>query len=69
MRARIDRELCVGVGNCVAIAPAIFKLDDENKAAVLDYRNADEEVLMEAAESCPPGAIIVQDDDGNQFYP
>lgn len=69
MKVMIDGELCVGVGNCVAIAPAVFKLDDENKAAVLAHRSVDEEILMEAAESCPVNAIIVEDDDGIQLYP
>ena len=69
MKVRVDRELCIGVSNCVAIAPTVFKLDDENKAIVLDPASVDEETLMEAAESCPENAIIIEDDDGNQLYP
>lgn len=69
MRVSIDGELCAGVGNCVAIAPAIFKLDDENKAAVIAHGSVDDEALMEAAESCPTSAIVVEDDDGTQLYP
>jgi len=69
MRVKVDRELCVGVSNCVAIAPTVFKLDDENKAAILDPGSVDEETLMEAAKSCPENAIIIGDDDGNQIYP
>ncbi len=69
MKVRVDRELCIGISNCVAIAPTVFKLDDENKAAVLDPGSVVEETLMEAAESCPQNAIIVEDDEGNQLYP
>ena len=69
MKVKVDRELCIGVGNCVVIAPSVFKLDDENKAVVLDPGSADEQTLMEAAESCPENAIIVEDDEGNQLYP
>jgi ferredoxin len=69
MKVKVDRELCIGVGNCVAIAPTVFKLDDENKAVVLASGSVDEETLMEAAESCPENAIIVEDDEGNQLYP
>lgn len=69
MKVKVDRELCIGVGNCVAIAPTVFKLDDENKAVVLTPGSVDEETLMEAAESCPENAIIVEDDEGNQLYP
>ena len=69
MKVKIDRELCSGVSNCVAIAPTVFKLDDKNKAVVLDPASVDEETLLEAAESCPENAIIVEDDEGIQLYP
>jgi len=65
----VDRELCIGVSNCVAIAPTVFELDDENKAVVLDPTSVNEQVILEAAESCPQDAIIVEDDEGNQLYP
>lgn len=69
MKVRVDRDLCIGVGNCVAYAPTVFKLDDENKVVVLDPSSVDDETLLEAAESCPENAIIVEDDEGNQLYP
>jgi len=69
LKVRVDRDLCIGVGNCVAYAPTVFKLDDENKAVVLDPSSVDEDTLLEAAESCPENAIIVEDDEGNQLYP
>ncbi len=69
MEARVDRDLCIGVGNCVAYAPTVFKLDEENKAVVLDPSSIDDDTLLEAAESCPENAIIVEDDEGHQLYP
>lgn len=69
MRVRVERDLCLGVGNCVAFAPTVFALDEENKAVVLDPASVDEATIMEAAESCPELAIIVEDDEGNQLYP
>ena len=69
MKVKIDRELCSGVSNCVAIAPTVFELDDKNKAVVLDPDSVDEETLLKAAESCPENAIIVEDDEGIQLYP
>ena len=69
MKVRVDRDLCIGVGNCVAYAPTVFELDDENKAVVLDPSSVDDDTLLEAAESCPENAIIVEDDEGNQLYP
>jgi ferredoxin len=69
MKVKVDRELCVGIGNCVAVASTVFKLDSENKAVVIDPSSVDEEKLMSAAESCPVSAIILEDDQGNQIYP
>ena len=69
MQVRVDRDLCTGVGNCVAFAPTVFKLDEENKAVVLDPSSIDDDALLEAAESCPEQAIIVEDDEGHQLFP
>jgi ferredoxin len=69
MKIRIDRDLCIGVSNCVAIAPTAFKLDEKNKAIVLNPSSVDDAKLLEAAESCPENAIIIEDDGGRQLYP
>lgn len=69
MKVRVDRDLCVGIGNCVAVAPTVFQLDDENKAKVLDLSTVSEDKVMSAAESCPVNAIIVENDQGDQLYP
>jgi len=69
VRVRVDRDLCIGVGNCVAYAPTVFELDEENKAVVLDPASVDDDTLLEAAKSCPESAILVEDDEGNQLYP
>ena len=69
MKVRIDRDLCLGLGNCAAIAPTVFKLDEKNKAVVLTPSSVDNDKLLEAAESCPENAIIIEDDDGRQLYP
>jgi len=54
---------------CISVAPTVFKLDEEGKAVVLDASSVDEDTLLEAAESCPLDAIIVEDDEGKQVYP
>ncbi len=69
VRVRVDRDLCIGVGNCVAYAPTVFELDEENKAVVLDPASVDDDTLLEAAKSCPESAILVEDNEGNQLYP
>jgi len=69
MRARVDRDLCIGSAMCVATAPGVFELDDEGLSRVVDPDAGDEELLREAAEGCPVQAIILEDDEGNQIYP
>ena len=70
MKVTVDRDLCIGAANCVAIAPAVFQLDADSKAVVLTEEVEDEEVLWQAAESCPTNAIILEDEDtGEVLYP
>jgi ferredoxin len=68
-RIYIDRDLCIGAASCVAIAPGVFALDEENKATVINEKGADDETILLAAQSCPTKAIILFDDQGNQIYP
>ena len=65
----MDRNLCTGLGNCVALAPTVFKFDKEDKAVVLDPVSVEDEILLEAAESCPYDAIIIEDAEDNEVYP
>ena len=59
MKVRVDRDVCIGVGNGVAFAPTVFDFDEESKAVVLDSSSVDDNTLLEAAASCPENAIIV----------
>jgi ferredoxin len=54
---RIDRERCMGSGNCVFWAPDSFDLDEDGYSVVTDAAATDEERLRVAAEGCPVGAI------------
>jgi ferredoxin len=69
MRVIVERDLCQGIGNCVAVLPEVFELDEQNKAVASNIGSASQEKIQEAAESCPLGAIILQDDEGEQIYP
>jgi len=53
MKVRVDRDLCIGIGNCVAVAPLVFRLDAENKATVIEPLAVSEDKIRSAAESCP----------------
>ena len=56
----IDRDACMGSGNCVYTAPGAFELDDDSIARVVDPDAATEEAIVTAARQCPTGAISVR---------
>jgi class 3 adenylate cyclase len=63
LRVRVDRHRCVGVGNCITIAPTAFDWHkgDFLKADVVDIDSVDEEVLHEARLACPTLAIEIEE--------
>jgi ferredoxin len=66
----IDRELCIGSGNCVNVAPDLFELDSEGICAFA--KNADGvslQVVIEGCEVCPVEALIVTDSKGEKIVP
>ncbi len=69
MQIRVNKFRFVGLGNCVDFAPTVFALDEDHRAKVLDPNSVDDETLLEAAKSCPVGAIIVKDESGHQLHP
>lgn len=56
---RIDREKCMGSGNCSFWAPSTFDLDDEGIAIVVNAEGDPEEKIVLAAQGCPTQAIEV----------
>lgn len=69
-KVTVDRNLCIGAGSCVAVAPLTFTLDNEAKAIVLDTaKDEDDNTVLEAAKSCPVAAIILTDGTGKQVFP
>jgi ferredoxin len=64
--ARVDADECSAHGDCVEIAPDVFRLDD---VAVVIGTGPDE-LMLEAAEACPAVAIsIVDDESGAAVFP
>lgn len=63
---RVDPDECSAHGDCVEIAPQVFRLDDT--AVVIG--DGPEDLLLEAAEACPAVAISVVDSEtGETIYP
>ena len=64
----VDRQLCIGSGDCVDTAPDVFQLDDEDKAVVVDPDGAPLDDVIDAARNCPVSAIFIKGEEGD-LYP
>ncbi|HWP33131.1 MAG TPA: ferredoxin [Solirubrobacterales bacterium] len=62
----VDPNECSAHGDCVEVAPRVFRLDDT--AVVIG--NGVYELILEAAEVCPAVAIsIVDEESGETVFP
>ena len=59
-RAVVDRDACMGSGNCAFWAPAVFDLDDDGIAIVRGDLAGSEEEVRRAATNCPTSAIRIE---------
>jgi ferredoxin len=57
----VDRDVCMGSGNCVFRAPGAFDLDPDGIAYVVDPAGGPEASVRAAATQCPAHAITVQE--------
>ena len=57
----IDRELCIGSGQCVYLSHGAIVLDDYDVAEVRDASAATDEQLRRAQRSCPAAAIAFEE--------
>ena len=68
LRIVIDRDTCIGSGNCTKMAPEVFDLDED---AIADFRETtepiDRETLLESCRVCPVDALLAYDADGNRL--
>jgi ferredoxin len=62
VRITIDRERCMGSGNCAFWAPSTFDLDDEMKAIVIDPEGDRADKVRNAVEACPTHALALIDE-------
>lgn len=65
----IEREMCIGSGACVKVAPELYEIDDESLVAFrADAQDPGEKVVVESAQVCPVEALIVKKN-GEQIVP
>jgi ferredoxin len=60
----VNREVCMGSGNCAFWAPGVFDLDEDGIAIVVDPAAQPDDKVIMAAEGCPTQAITVTEADG-----
>ena len=62
MKAAVDREACIGCGNCEAVCPDVFMLDTDGKSTVIVevIPQESEACAKEAEEQCPVNAITME---------
>jgi ferredoxin len=58
----INRDVCMGSGNCSFWAPGVFDLDDDGVAVVTDPEGETDDKIVLAAQGCPTQAITVSRD-------
>jgi ferredoxin len=59
LEIEINREKCMGSGNCSFWAPGVFDLDEDGIAIVIDPTAAPDERIVLAMQGCPTQAITI----------
>jgi ferredoxin len=60
MRVSLQKDLCIGAGQCVLAAPAVFDQDEDGTVVPLADPPAEEaEAVRSAAHACPARVISV----------
>lgn len=59
----IDKDVCIGAGQCALTAPNVFTQDDDGFSEVLpgSEDGGGDPLVREAARACPVGAITVSE--------
>lgn len=63
MKAKVNKDACIGCGSCTAIASDVFEFEDDGLAVAKNENITEEnkEEVRAAAESCPTSAIEVEE--------
>jgi ferredoxin len=63
MEVSVDRTLCEANEVCVAIAPEVFEIDDDDELRITDPTPPASEVerVSQAVASCPKNALLMRE--------
>lgn len=61
MKAKVDKDTCIGCGLCPSLCPEVFSMDDDGKAVAIsgEVPEGEQDASKEAEESCPVDAISI----------
>ena len=67
MKTMVKKDTCIGCGACTVIADKIFQIGDDglaeviNEDKIMEVPEEEKENVVDASESCPTGAIEVNE--------
>lgn len=63
MKAKVNKDVCIGCGACTTIASSVFEFGDDGLAEVIKHEITEDEKedVIDASESCPTGAIEIEE--------
>ena len=63
MKVKVNKDACIGCGACAAICDEVFEINDEglSEAKVEEVKDEFQDEVRDAADSCPTGAIEVEE--------
>lgn len=65
VRVEVDADVCLGIGQCEALAPELFTFDPDAGISRATSQPGDAEAVVtarEAEDACPTGAVRVIED-------
>ena len=64
MKAKVMNNFCIGCGACAALVPEEFYLNDDGVAYALNdtVKEENKELVNDAKENCPTGAISIKEE-------
>jgi len=62
MKVAVDKEHCIGAGNCALTAPAVFDQNEDDAVVILLDESpppSEREAIEQAVDRCPAAAIRI----------
>lgn len=60
MEPKVNQDVCIGCGACVAIASNTFAMNEEGKSTVINPQGDSPEIIQQAVDGCPVQAITLE---------